>query len=55
MIRTCPQCGGRVLTATMTPAEEPRYAAAFLCTVCGKRMLEEWPKERPRHKAIHEK
>lgn len=56
MIRTCPHCGGRVLTATMTVAEQSRYAAAFRCTGCGKRLLEEWPSPaRPGHRAIDEK
>jgi hypothetical protein len=47
-----------VLTATMTAAEEKCWAAAFRCTVCGRRMLEEWPDKPQRgraHKAIHEK
>lgn len=55
MIRTCPHCGGRVLSTTMTPAEEARFAAAFRCVACARRLLEEWPPAPPpRHRPIDE-
>lgn len=57
MIRVCPACGGRVLTATMTSTEEAKFAAAFRCTACKQRILEAWPKaaERTKTQAIEEK
>ncbi|MBI2388249.1 MAG: hypothetical protein HYV09_01420 [Deltaproteobacteria bacterium] len=57
MIRTCPVCGGHVLTATMTATEEATFAAAFVCTACKKRILEAWPKPAARTKtrAIEER
>jgi DNA-directed RNA polymerase subunit RPC12/RpoP len=58
MMKKCPRCGGRVLTASMTEAEEPRYAAAFRCASCEARFLETWPDGRERkvqHVAIDEK
>jgi transcription elongation factor Elf1 len=54
MMRTCPSCGGRVLTASMTTEEEERYAAAFQCLSCGKRHLEKWP-DRKKHQPIDPK
>jgi hypothetical protein len=54
MMRTCPACGGRVLTVSMTEAEEQTYAAAFKCLSCKKRHLEKWP-DRKKHEPIEEK
>ncbi len=62
MIQQCPECGARVLTATMTSEEEARFAAAFRCLGCGRRFLEAWAAKHdaPRvvfvaHEAIDEK
>lgn len=45
-----------MLTTAMTEAEQARFAAAFRCIGCGRRLLEDWPaKPPPRHSAIDEK
>lgn len=55
MIKKCPSCGGRVLTASMTAEEEQTYAAAFRCLSCGKRYLEPWPSPERAHVPVDEK
>ncbi|MGZ3418695.1 MAG: hypothetical protein ACXVEF_24315 [Polyangiales bacterium] len=47
-----------MLTATMTAAEEARFAAAFRCVRCGARVLETWAEaeaSRKKPRTIEEK